>query len=162
MTTSLEYKRTRRPCKALCMVFVKRDRRRNLATLSFTQPEFDIQDLSGSAWLVPAMEQWREQAPVKINLVKGIPCSLHLPSSLPSIGSLYCFLEKRPNFPAPVKGMFFGLLVWLVSYLGLTPLLGFSESGQTESVRRNLMMIAAHSIWGSVLGITATGLAERK
>ena len=21
-----------------------------------------------------------------------------------SIGSLYCFLEKRPNFPAPVKG----------------------------------------------------------
>lgn len=79
-----------------------------------------------------------------------------------SVGSLYCFLEKRPNFPAPVKGALFGLLVWLVSYLGLAPLLGFSESGQTEPVRRNLMMIAAHGIWGSALGIIATRLAERK
>jgi uncharacterized membrane protein YagU involved in acid resistance len=79
-----------------------------------------------------------------------------------SVGSLYCFLEKRPNFPAPVKGTLFGLLVWLVSYLGLAPLIGFAESGQTEPVRRNLMMIAAHVIWGSALGMTATRLVERK
>ncbi len=32
------------------------------------QPEFDIRALLGRAWLLPAMEQWREQAPVKISL----------------------------------------------------------------------------------------------
>ncbi len=39
-----------------------------LQHLSSAQPEFDIRNLLGRAWMVPAMEQWREQAPVKISL----------------------------------------------------------------------------------------------
>lgn len=79
-----------------------------------------------------------------------------------AVGTLYHPLEKRMHLPAPVKGAFFGLLVWLVSYLGLAPMVGFAESGQTEPARRNLMMIAAHVIWGSSLGMTSTTLAGRE
>jgi hypothetical protein len=30
-----------------------------------------------------------------------------------------------------------------------------SESGQREPVRRNLMMIAAHVVWGGTMGVVA-------
>ena len=36
--------------------------------IAVAQPEFDIREFLGRAWIVPAMEQWREQAPVKISL----------------------------------------------------------------------------------------------
>ncbi len=71
------------------------------------------------------------------------------------VGALYRPLEKQESIPAPVKGTLFGLVVWFISYFGLLPLLGLSASGQKEPVRRNLMMVAAHVVWGSVLGTIA-------
>lgn len=52
------------------------------------------------------------------------------------------------------------VLVGLVSYLGLLPLLRLSASGPKEPLRRNLMMVAAHALWGSTLGSVAALLSR--
>ena len=72
-----------------------------------------------------------------------------------SMGAVYSPLRKRIPLPTVVRGILFGLVVWAGSYLALLPLLGMSESGQSEPVRRNLMMIASHIVWGAALGATA-------
>jgi hypothetical protein len=41
-------------------------------------------------------------------------------------------------------------------------MLGLSESGQREPVRRNLMMIAAHIVWGSTMGVLAKVLTDNR
>jgi uncharacterized membrane protein YagU involved in acid resistance len=69
-----------------------------------------------------------------------------------TMGVLYSPLGQRTSSTAPVQGSLFGLFVWAASYLGLLPLLGMSESGHNEPKHRNLMMIAAHLIWGAALG----------
>lgn len=78
-----------------------------------------------------------------------------------AMGLLYRLVEqRRRGLPgAAVEGSLFGLLVWLVSYLALLPLSGMNESGQREPGRRNLMMIAAHLVWGSTMGIAADALS---
>jgi predicted DNA-binding transcriptional regulator YafY len=38
------------------------------ATATSVKAEFDVSDLLGRRWLRPAMERWRERAPVKIRL----------------------------------------------------------------------------------------------
>jgi uncharacterized membrane protein YagU involved in acid resistance len=68
------------------------------------------------------------------------------------MGTLYSMLVRKIALPAAVKGALFGLGVWAASYLGLLPLLGMAEAGQKEPGRRNLLMIAAHVIWGSAMG----------
>ena len=73
---------------------------------------------------------------------------------------LFPFLGKKIPLPSPVKGVLFGLIVWAASYLGLLPLIGMSESGQREPGRRNLMMIAAHVVWGATMGVVAKVLAD--
>lgn len=77
-----------------------------------------------------------------------------------AMGVLYGALRKKIPLPSPVKGVLFGLLVWAASYLGLLPLIGMSESGQREPGRRNLLMIAAHVIWGATVGVLAEILAD--
>ena len=47
-------------------------------------------------------------------------------------GMLYGTSGKNIPLPSPVKGVLFGLVVWVVSYLGLRPLIGMSESGKRE------------------------------
>ena len=78
-----------------------------------------------------------------------------------AMGVLYGALRSKISLPSPVKGVLFGLVVWAASYLGLLPLIGMLESGQREPGRRNLMMIAAHVIWGSTMGVVAEILAEK-
>jgi putative membrane protein len=39
--------------------------------------------------------------------------------------------------------------------------MGISESAHKEPVRRNLMMIAAHLVWGSTMGLVADLLMYR-
>ena len=78
-----------------------------------------------------------------------------------AMGLLYRPLEKRGPWPPVAKGISFGLLVWAGSYLVLLPLLGMAESGQKEPGKRNLMMIAAHIIWGSSMAIVADELVRQ-
>ncbi len=76
------------------------------------------------------------------------------------VGALYRPLSKKGPLPAPVKGALFGIGVWVTSYFGLLPLLGMSASGQKEPGRRNFMMLLAHMLWGTVLGVVAEGLIK--
>jgi uncharacterized membrane protein YagU involved in acid resistance len=78
-----------------------------------------------------------------------------------AMGTLYRLFRQRVSVSAPIQGALFGLMVWAASYLGLLPLLGMAESGQKEPVRRNLMMIAAHVVWGAAMGSTADIIEQR-
>lgn len=78
------------------------------------------------------------------------------------MGTLYRLLYRRPflgpyrYLRASIQGVFFGVGVWASSYLGLLPLLRMRAAGQREPGHRNLMMIAAHVVWGASMG----GIAE--
>ena len=72
-----------------------------------------------------------------------------------AMGLLYGPVNKRLPQPGVVKGILFGVAIWAVSYLGLLPLMGILASAGNEPFRRNLMMIAAHIVWGSSMGLLA-------
>lgn len=50
-------------------------------------------------------------------------------------------------------GVLFGLGVWTVSYLALLPALRLLRPATQAPPRRNLVMIAAHVVWGAALGL---------
>ena len=72
-----------------------------------------------------------------------------------SMGVIYTFLLRRVPLPAALKGTVFALAVWAGSYLGWLPIAGFSASGTEQPLRRNILMIAAHVVWGSVTAVVA-------
>jgi len=76
-----------------------------------------------------------------------------------TMGILYSLLGRRLPLTPVLKGTLFGLLIWAISYPALLPLLGFSESSDKETTRRNLMMIAAHIVWGASAGLVTEVLS---
>lgn len=67
-------------------------------------------------------------------------------------GMLYGALAEEED-PSPVlRGIGFGCAVWGGSYLGWLPAAGFRAAAHRMSLRRNLMMFAAHVVWGATLG----------
>lgn len=77
-------------------------------------------------------------------------------------GGLYGLLSRALNLPAPVKGPAFGLLVWAFSYIGLLPMAGLFPKAPREPIRRQLIMIVAHLIWGAALSASMQTLKERR
>lgn len=73
-------------------------------------------------------------------------------------GAIYGPLAKYAPLPPAFKGIAFGLVVWTVSYLGLLPALGILRPATEHPGRRNLLMILAHVVWGSVTGLVAQRL----
>lgn len=58
-------------------------------------------------------------------------------------------------------GIGFGLMVWATSYhLGWLPASGIFQSATRHPLRRNALMIAAHLVWGSTLGVVVKQLAQ--
>lgn len=76
-------------------------------------------------------------------------------------GAVYAPLASRVPLPPAFTGVAFGLIVWTVSYLGLLPALGILRPATGHPPRRNLLMIAAHVVWGAVLGLV-TELVQRR
>lgn len=75
-------------------------------------------------------------------------------------GALYTALPSQ-ILPSPIlRGTIFGLLVWAGSYLGLLPALGILSPATQHPVGRNALMIAAHIVWGSTLGILTNRATE--
>jgi len=68
-------------------------------------------------------------------------------------GTMYAPLARVVPLPAAIKGIVFGLIVWATSYLGLLPALGILRPATKQPLRRTALMIIAHVVWGSVLGI---------
>lgn len=74
-------------------------------------------------------------------------------------GAIYtASVDPRPR--AVEKGLLFGLLVWVGSYLGWLPATGILRPATEHPVRRNLLMIAAHFVWGLALAGFAKLLSE--
>ncbi len=67
-------------------------------------------------------------------------------------GALYGGLPRQPKISPIIRGLIFGMLVWTISYSGLLPAINLYQSAAHQPMRRNLLMITAHLIWGSVLG----------
>ncbi len=77
-------------------------------------------------------------------------------------GSVYGMVEEKIPLRESVKGPLAGLAVWTGSYLGWIPALGILPPATEHPWRRNVMMIAAHLIWGTVLGGLAGVTSSRK
>jgi uncharacterized membrane protein YagU involved in acid resistance len=68
-------------------------------------------------------------------------------------GSLFALAEDHlPGHPA-IKGALYGLGVWTGSYLGWLPAVGILKPATEHPGNRNALMIAAHLVWGSALGL---------
>jgi uncharacterized membrane protein YagU involved in acid resistance len=68
-----------------------------------------------------------------------------------------------PLRPNPILGgTLFGLLVWSVSYFGWLPAIGLHRGAREEPVGRNLLMIAAHLVWGATAGSLAELLSPEE
>jgi uncharacterized membrane protein YagU involved in acid resistance len=67
-------------------------------------------------------------------------------------GSAYGAVEEKVPLQDSVKGPLAGVVVWAGSYLGWIPALGILPPATEHPWRRNVMMIAAHLVWGMVLG----------
>jgi putative membrane protein len=73
-------------------------------------------------------------------------------------GSIYGVIADKLPLPPIIKGIGFGLGVWTISYLGLLPALGILKPATQHPARRNVLMIVAHVIWGSVTGLVVEQL----
>ena len=80
-------------------------------------------------------------------------------------GMIFGAIARRlpPRRPAlgPSVGIGFGLLVWTVSYFVLLPALNILNPPTEHPPRRNALMIAAHIVWGGVLGFLSPRLQRR-
>lgn len=68
-------------------------------------------------------------------------------------GALFPLMGWRRGPEAVGAGMIYGLTVWAGNYLGLLPALGVRHNARHDSTSRNVMMIAAHVVWGATLGL---------
>ena len=57
--------------------------------------------------------------------------------------------------------MGFGLTVWILSYMGLFPILNFKSSAYKMTGSRNALMIVSHVVWGCVLGYSEAELSKK-
>ncbi|MFN4088082.1 MAG: hypothetical protein ACK4QW_03435 [Alphaproteobacteria bacterium] len=65
-------------------------------------------------------------------------------------GAFLPLIRARPTMS---EGSAYGVFVWAASYLGWIPLVGALRPATEHPGRRNLLMIAAHLVWGSALVI---------
>ena len=67
-------------------------------------------------------------------------------------GAAYAVLTpSRARLPL-ARGAGFGLLLWATSYLGWLPLLHILKPATQHPQRRNVMILAAHALWGGIIG----------
>jgi uncharacterized membrane protein YagU involved in acid resistance len=77
-------------------------------------------------------------------------------------GAVYAPIADTVPLPGALKGVTFGLIVWGVSYLGLLPALGILRPATRHPRRRSALMIAAHVVWGAVLGVLTDMIRSRQ
>lgn len=67
------------------------------------------------------------------------------------------------NRPAAnmVRGMLFALTIWAGSYLGWLPAVNIMPPATKQPARRNIILIASHLVWGSLIGLLTGWLGKR-
>jgi uncharacterized membrane protein YagU involved in acid resistance len=76
-------------------------------------------------------------------------------------GAVYGVLARKYHFSALSGGITFGLGLWATSYLGWIPAAGILRPATQHPPRRTALMVAAHVVWGSVLGLFVDRFQER-
>jgi hypothetical protein len=86
--------------------------------------------------------------------VRGVAATLAHVGYGMACGVLFALGRRRlgRRGRSPLTGAAFGSLVWLVSYAGWLAALDILPPPQRDRPRRQLTMIAAHLVYGSVLG----------
>lgn len=77
-------------------------------------------------------------------------------------GSLYGILDEKIPGRDAVKGTLAGMAVWSGSYLGWIPALGILPPATRHPWRMNVLMIAAHFVWGISLGLLTRMFKSRR
>lgn len=75
-------------------------------------------------------------------------------------GAMYGAISAAIPAPAALKGVGFGLFVWSGSYLGWLPGVGVLHMATDHPMRRNLLMVGVHVIWGATLGLVTELFAD--
>jgi hypothetical protein len=77
-------------------------------------------------------------------------------------GAAFALLHRRLRLPLPsvAQGVAFGLAVWAVSYQGWIPALGILPPADDDRPGRRRAMIAAHVVYGGVLGAVEARVAR--
>ena len=76
-------------------------------------------------------------------------------------GALFAAIRPRVA-PPVVSGIGYALAVWLVSYKGWLPFLRIMPPPEHDNKRRVATMVAAHVVYGSVLGALVGEMANGK
>lgn len=74
---------------------------------------------------------------------------------------LYSHLAPSLKAPPAIKGIGFATALWAGSYLGWIPFVGYRPSAFRLTLDRNVMMVAAHVIWGLTAAVSDDALARR-
>ncbi len=109
------------------------------------------------------MQQLLEKTPIKASGNKKLLLTIALLAHFgygATMGTLYKPVAEKSSLDMAIKSALFSLLVWGTSYLVWLPLAGISESGWKQPLHRNLMMIAAHLVWGVTMGKIIYGLTH--
>lgn len=72
-------------------------------------------------------------------------------------GGVYGVIAPRLPLPPAASGIVFALGVWTGSYLGWLPALHVLPPATRQPAGRNRLMIAAHVVWGTAMGLIAHG-----
>lgn len=73
-------------------------------------------------------------------------------------GAAYALTMSKTPLPTPVKGLVFGLALFAVGYLGWLPSAGILRPASDYPTGRNVGLIVAHLIYGSVTALVAGAL----
>lgn len=76
-------------------------------------------------------------------------------------GAAYAPLARSVGGHPALTGNLYALAVWGVSYQGWIPAASLLPPATEQSAGRNAMMIVAHLVWGSALGLTFDRLRRR-
>ena len=75
--------------------------------------------------------------------------------------ALVCGRLRAPLAPA-LQGLAYGLVVWLVSYMGWVPAVGLMPVATRDEPRRPVVMVLAHGVYGAVLGALVGRRSRRR
>jgi uncharacterized membrane protein YagU involved in acid resistance len=78
-----------------------------------------------------------------------------------AVAAVFPSLARRLPLSPMLAGVGWGLIVWAGSYLGYLPAVGLHPSATREPAGRNVLMIAAHVVWGAALGLFVSAARDQ-